>query len=194
MGWLYDGMPDRPRWLARWIEERPKRQFVREVASRPPDFSAEDLPPLSEELSAIYERAGRRRRREKWRRRLADVITDPVVVWPLDFIGATLTALQLDRILDGDPATGSALRLVLGLSLIWLGIWLARSRAAEEAKQTDINETRWLLQRFEDIREEVHLAQEGVVDEVTGVVADEVRRLDSEISALRERLDEDDGW
>ncbi len=126
--WLYDGVPDHPAWLRRRVlgaSGRQRRQLRR----------------MAKEGGFAYnpreERARRWRvRANRVRRHAYDLLTAPAVTFSLALVGGPIVALQLDRLTDNERG-GTWWLLVLGIALVILGAWLARTRTIVEERSRD---------------------------------------------------------
>lgn len=187
MVWLFEGYPDRPERLRRWfLEDRISRRVERRIVRR-----SEGLP--DNLLCKLSQRAGRRARR---RRVFADLVTEPGITITAELAGGVLVALQVDRLTD-PTRPGSLTAATLGVVLITLGVFAARSRAAYDAKLRDGTEDRADRRIVEDVANAVQATSQEVaeqlvaeIDQLREAVDARTEELRAEVHRVRHELDE----
>ena len=132
-------------------------------------------------------RMARSQRRSRARRRVAATITDPSFTFVMQLFGAPLVAVQLDR-LTRDDGTGSVSLMVLGIVLLALSLWFARSRESVLEAQRDYNESQWLEDRFTTIITELTDA----IEKVDQATYDRHRELLAELAEIQRRVTPED--
>lgn len=176
MPWLYDGVPDRPKWLRRRFIRPSKRRLQREFDTV--------LPGDGSWMRGVE-------RRSRLRRRVYVVSTDPAVTFGLSLVGGPLAALELNR-LTADPPGGSWYLLGLGVLLIILGGWLSRTRAVVDQRRADHWNDTVDQKRLERLEEGIEASLDVAVDALrrdVEALGREVAALGSEITDLGGRLD-----
>ncbi len=105
----------------------------------------------------------------------------------MQLFGAPLVAVQLDR-LTRDDGTGSVSLMVLGIVLLALSLWFARSRESVLEAQRDYNESQWLEDRFTTIITELTDA----IEKVDQATYDRHRELLAELAEIQRRVTPED--
>lgn len=174
MVWLFDGYPERPARLRRWVlYGRPlRRAELRHIRRGVTADAADDL-----RWARKLSQRGRRRQA------FARLVTDPSLTLPAELAGGIVLALQFDRLTDA-ARPGSLASAALGAVLLTIGVFASRSRAAYEAKLRDSVEDRMDRQIVADLSTAVELGSQSVIVELQS----EVKHLRDDLNAIAEDL------